>query len=77
MWQPVAAVLIQHAVRPFLKWFWEEGKDDLDYGMLDPIFMLNRREWSKSGRGYGYRRQPDANAGQFRKFDAAMPRFMN
>ena len=54
MWYPPAAVLIQLAIRPFLKWFWEEGKDVLDYGMLDPIFMRNRREGSNSGRGYGY-----------------------
>ena len=56
MWYPPAAVLIQLAIRPFLKWFWEEGKDVLDYG---------------------YRRQPDANDGQFGEFDAVMPRFMN
>jgi hypothetical protein len=37
MWHPPAAVLIQFAVRPFPKWFWEEGKDVLDYGMLDQI----------------------------------------
>jgi hypothetical protein len=77
MWHPPAAVLIQFAVRPFLTRSWEEGKDVLDYRMPDPIFMLNRREGTNSGRGYGYRRQPDANAGQFRKFDAAMHRFMN
>jgi hypothetical protein len=77
MRHPPAAVLIQFAVRPFLKWFWEEGKDVLEYRMLDPIFMLDRLDGSNSGRGYGCRRQPDANAGQFRNFDAAMPRFMN
>jgi hypothetical protein len=77
MEHPAAAELIQFAVRPFLKWFWEEGKDVLDDRMLDQIFMLNRREGSNSGRGYGYRRQPDTNAGQFRKFDAVVPRFVN
>ena len=77
MWHPAATKLIQYAIPPFLKWPWEKGKDVLDYRMLDPIFMLNRRKGSKSGKGYGYRRQPDAHAGQFREFDAVMPRFMN
>jgi hypothetical protein len=65
MLHPPTAVLIQYAVRPFLKWFWEEGKDVLDYRLLDPIFMLNRREGSNAGKGDG----------TFTSTRSAMPKF--
>ena len=71
-----AAILIE-TVKPLAKWFWNESKDILDSKLLPPVYSLNRRQGENSGRGRGYRGQPDPHLGQFRKLDAFTLRLMN
>jgi hypothetical protein len=48
----------------------------LDRDLIDPPIVLNRRKGTNTGRGRGFRSQPDPNPDQFRKYEAVTPQFI-
>jgi hypothetical protein len=70
-------ILVNLTISRVVPWFWNESRDILDSTPLGPVYSLNHRTGENAGRGRGYRRQPDPNPGQFRKYDAAMPLLMH
>jgi hypothetical protein len=78
MLHDLGSTVFRLTLGPGAKYAWEYTKPlILDRGLIEPPIALNRRKGGNAGKGRGHRKHPDPNSGQFRAYDAVIPRLLN